>query len=164
MAYTKILVVVAIIIAAVIIAAAPKGMSVLEMTATLNSMDTTQGELDTFMTLSASIPSGLDAMGRNTLIVPTDAAFDAYFTQRGTTLDEVLADPEEVERLVESHIIRGYRNSAGLEQPANIRTKAGTTIAMENGVLSLGETSAQVIRRDAYAGNGIVHVINGVLA
>lgn len=162
MSYTRYLVVSTLIIAAVVIsAAAPRGMSLIEVTALMNTQSTTSGELDTFLSLAARSSVGLESMGRDTLLVPNDAAFDAYFER--TSTDPSSLDQNTIDRLVEAHLIRGKRDAAGLEQPKTIRTRAGTSLSVEDGVLSNGERSARIIRADANAANGIVHVINGVL-
>ena len=165
MGRTKYLVIITLLTAAVIIAAAaPKGPSVLEITASLNAIGETKGNLDTYVALSSQSSFGLDRMGRRTIIAPNDAAFDEYFAAQGTTLDAVLSDQNEVDRLVGSHLIRGYRSSSQLVQANTLRTNEGTAINVENGVFTYEGSSAKIVRPDAYAANGVVHVIDGVLA
>jgi uncharacterized surface protein with fasciclin (FAS1) repeats len=164
MATARYLLIATILVAAIIIAAAPKGSSVLEVTAMLNNVGTTKGEVDTFLALASHSSLALEKVGRNTLIVPADTAFDAYFEARGTDLETVLADSAEVDRIVGSHVIRGSRDSTRMEQPAKLRTIAGTTIEVSEGRLISGDAEARIIRPDANAANGIVHVISGVLA
>ena len=155
---------VTIILASLIIAASmPRGLSLIEITASLNSVSTTRGELDTFLAIAPHSSVGFDQLGRRTLFVPNDAAFEAYFERTGTTLDTLIEDPETIDLIVNSHLIRGARTASQLERPSRLNTIGRTTILVEDSVLTQGTLSARIIRPDAHAGNGIVHVIDGVL-
>lgn len=153
-----------ILVAALIIAAATvRGPSLLEITASLNSVSTTRGELDTFVAITSHSSGGLEQLGRRTLLAPNDDAFESYFERTGTDLDTLLSDTETVDRIVDAHLIRGGLSSTQLLQRPRIRTIGDTNINVEDGLLTQGSYSARIIRADAYAANGVVHVIDGVL-
>ena len=153
-----------ILVAALIIAAAmPRGPSLLEITASLNSVSTTRGELDTFVAITSQSSDGLERFGRRTLLAPNDDAFEAYFERTETDLDTLLEDTQTIDRIVNAHLLNGGRSSAQLLQAARHRTIEGTTITVEEGILTQGPYSAHIVRGDAYASNGVVHVIDNVL-
>ena len=104
-----------------------------------------------------------DANGEFTVFAPTDEAFEAL---PDGTLDNLLADPEQLSNILLYHVIA---HSAVASDTA--LSLVGTTQVMANGeklaltlrgdALYLNESV--VIETDIEASNGVIHVINSVL-
>ena len=120
----------------------------------------------------AGLAETLAGAGPYTVFAPDDAAFEAYVASAGlTSADDLLADPN-LSSILEGHVVPSALLSADIL--AQAEAAGGTlevaalngspiTITVDGGVVTLNGT-ATVTTADLAAGNGVVHVIDGVLA
>ena len=122
-----------------------------------------------------------ESPGPFTFFSPSDAAIDKL----GTIWDKILADPVQKERVLRSHIIRGYMSARDLTNasPGSLTSAddgtvltvsreavalqgGGTAVAFnvgQGGVVSLNDGQGAVTDADIAATNGVMHVVDGVL-
>jgi uncharacterized surface protein with fasciclin (FAS1) repeats len=136
-----------------------------------NVVDTAKS-VGTFETLlaaaqAAGLAEALATTDGITVFAPTDEAFAAL--PAGTV--ETLLKPENKEQLVAiltMHVLpRELASNQLLDRPFHVRTLNGgerLTISAEvGGVTVAGSNSANVVKADVRADNGIIHVIDSVL-
>jgi uncharacterized surface protein with fasciclin (FAS1) repeats len=121
---------------------------------------------------AAGLSETLAGAGPYTVFAPTDAAFEAYVTSAGlASADDLLADPN-LASILQGHVVPSALLSADILSQAE--AAGGTlevtalngspiTITVADGVVTLNGT-AKVTTADLAASNGVVHVIDGVLA
>jgi uncharacterized surface protein with fasciclin (FAS1) repeats len=121
---------------------------------------------------AAGLAETLAGTGPYTIFAPNDAAFEAYVTSAGlTSADDLLADPN-LASILEGHVVPSALLSTDIV--AQAEAAGGTlevaalngspiTITVDGGTVTLNGT-ATVTMPDMAAGNGVVHVIDGVLA
>lgn len=123
-----------------------------------------------FNTLVAALQAtGLDSVladesSQFTVFAPTDAAFNALGQD---TVNALLADPDTLKDILLYHVISG--TSADAKTAVSL---AGTKITAANGdefALSLNDGNlyvnlSQVTATDVFASNGVIHVIDTMLA
>jgi uncharacterized surface protein with fasciclin (FAS1) repeats len=121
---------------------------------------------------SAGLAETLAGPGPYTIFAPNDAAFEAYVSSAGlASADDLLADPN-LASVLEGHVVPSALLSADIL--AQAETAGGTlevaalngspiTVTVADGVVTLNGT-ATVTTADLAASNGVVHVIDGVLA
>lgn len=107
---------------------------------------------------TAGLVDTLEGEGPFTVFAPTDAAF----ARLGPTLDELLADPERLARILKHHIVAGDLSAAHLGEQTELTTLADTTLTIEAGPPVHVEGSG-VVEPDLTASNGVVHGIDEVL-
>ena len=107
---------------------------------------------------TAGLVEALEAEGPFTVFAPTDAAF----ARLGERLDELLADPETLARILKHHVVSGSYPSTALSEPMELTTLADTTIAVEPGTPPHVGGSG-VVEPNLTATNGVVHGIDEVL-
>ncbi len=100
--------------------------------------------------------------GPFTVFAPTDPAFAAL---PETTLDALLADPAELARVLQLHIVAGRYTAADLEDGMELESLLGETLTVEvdeEGTVRIN--GATVLEGDMKeASNGVLHAINQVL-
>ncbi len=122
-------------------------------------------EAGTFTTLAAALDaaglvSTLQGEGPFTVFAPTDAAFRKL---PAGTVEALLANPEELKRVLTYHVVAGKVTAA----QAMTLTEAGTVagikapIQVRNGSVYVG--GAKVTTADVQASNGIIHIIDTVM-
>jgi uncharacterized surface protein with fasciclin (FAS1) repeats len=121
---------------------------------------------------AAGLAETLAGAGPYTIFAPNDAAFEAYVASAGlTSADDLLADPN-LSSILEGHVVPSALLSADILSQAE--AAGGTlevaalngspiTITVDGGIVTLNGT-ATVTTADLAASNGVVHVIDGVLA
>ena len=115
----------------------------------------------------AGLVETLSGAGDFTVFAPTNAAFDALFTELGITLDDL--SEEQVRNIVLYHgigsSVRSTDLSNGYVSTLNTASPDADALSLliniDNGVFINGTT--QVTMADIDADNGVVHVINEVL-
>ena len=117
-----------------------------------------------FKTLVAAVKAaGLQAtltdQGPFTVFAPTDEAFAKL---PAGTLDKLLANPEQLKKVLLNHVVAGDVRAASVVKLTSTKTLNGTSLAIDakDGVKVGG---AKVIKADVVASNGVVHVIDTVL-
>jgi uncharacterized surface protein with fasciclin (FAS1) repeats len=121
---------------------------------------------------AAGLAETLAGAGPYTIFAPNDAAFEAYVSSAGlASADDLLADPN-LASILEGHVVPSALLSADIISQAE--AAGGTlevaalngspiTVTVADGVVTLNGT-ATVTTADLAASNGVVHVIDGVLA
>ncbi len=111
---------------------------------------------------AAGLVETLKGEGPFTVFAPTDAAFAKL--PAGTT--ETLLKPEnkaKLQRMLSYHVVPGSVSAAAVAKMSSARTVSGDTVtiaAHDGGVMV---NSANVVKADIAASNGIIHVIDTVL-
>jgi transforming growth factor-beta-induced protein len=118
----------------------------------------------------AGLVETLSGEGPFTVFAPTDAAFEAALTEMGITAEELLANPD-LAGILTYHVVAGKLMAADVLAAveagggtASVETVNGAPIEVTvvDGVVTLNGT-ATVTAADLEAGNGVVHVIDGVI-
>jgi uncharacterized surface protein with fasciclin (FAS1) repeats len=118
----------------------------------------------------AGLVETLSGEGPFTVFAPTDAAFEAALTDMSMTAEDLLANPD-LASILTYHVIPGKLLAADVLAAveagggtASVETVNGAPIeiTVADGVVTLNGT-ATVTVADLEAGNGVVHVIDGVL-
>ncbi len=119
---------------------------------------------------AAGLSSVLDGEGPFTLFAPTDAAFLSAFTAE--ELEELLADDADKEEdlaalagILSYHVVNDLILASDITEgtnAVNALTGIGLNVTLdENGVTIQG---ANVVQTDIRVGNGVIHLVDGVLA
>jgi uncharacterized surface protein with fasciclin (FAS1) repeats len=109
----------------------------------------------------AGLDGTLDGPGTFTVFAPTDAAFTAL---PSPILDAVLADPALLTFILTYHVAPVTALSTGLSDGMMVTTLAGldVTVTIANGNVFINQ--AQVTVADIVTDNGVVHVIDAIIA
>lgn len=111
------------------------------------------------LVVQAGLVEALSGEGPFTVFAPVNAAFAALPAE---TLDAVAGDPALLNKVLTHHVVAGEVMAADLVDGMSVTTLSGQDITID---LSMGAkvNGATVIAADLKAGNGVVHVIDGVL-
>nr|AHN05555.1 transforming growth factor beta induced protein [Branchiostoma belcheri] len=111
---------------------------------------------------TAQLEEMLDRPGTYTFFAPTDRAFNAL---PENALPNLLANPEQLSKILEYHVVENVLNSKavspGVAIPLATLQGGQVTVRNVNGVVTVN--SATVERADLINTNGIIHVIDKVL-
>jgi hypothetical protein len=121
--------------------------------------DTTLTTLETAVT-QAQLVDALSGEGPFTVFAPNDTAFADL---EDGLLDSLLADPTgDLATILQFHVVPGRFMSSDLAEGAMLTTLEGEALEIS---LTGGATvnDIAILRTDLLAGNGVVHVIGGVL-
>ena len=110
---------------------------------------------------AASLTETLRSDGPFTVFAPTDAAFDAL---PDGVLDALLADVPALTDLLTYHMLNGETLAAGLNDGDRLRTVSGDSLDIRIEGENIFVNNAQIIFSDLTAGNGVVHLIDAILA
>jgi uncharacterized surface protein with fasciclin (FAS1) repeats len=110
---------------------------------------------------AAGLTQELAGAGPFTLFAPTD---DAFAELPDGTLEELLADPAQLESLLLYHVVPGEYPAADLVTESSLATAQGSDlpVTVEGETVMVGD--AIVVETDITAGNGVIHVIDQVLS
>lgn len=101
----------------------------------------------------------LEGPGPLTVFAPTDHAFARLSdSQRQRLLD----NKDKLTQLLSNHIARGRFSATDLLQREYIDTIGGERVALERGGQSLSLGGANIVKTDLVAGNGVVHIVDGL--
>jgi uncharacterized surface protein with fasciclin (FAS1) repeats len=121
-------------------------------------------ELTSFAALlrTANLTQSLSGTGPYTVLAPNDAAFKAL----PDSMRQQLNDPahrEQLQDLLNNHIIAGKLTTADLQDGAILKTAAGRQlkVSKRNGTVRIG--NARVVESDGMSNNGVLHTLNRVL-
>jgi uncharacterized surface protein with fasciclin (FAS1) repeats len=146
-------------------------MSEEEMAAASGDVTLVASERDDLTTLVAAIDAAglletLQGEGPFTIFAPTDEAFEAYFGEMGMTLDDAATDPAGLAVLLQGHVVAAADDStmvtAMVDNP--FVTLAGTELPVTVDGDSITIGGANIVEADIFATNGVIHVIDTVLA
>jgi uncharacterized surface protein with fasciclin (FAS1) repeats len=111
--------------------------------------------------LSTSFAPALKSGNTFTILAPSNAAF------QGMDINALKEDPDALSELVRFHILGGTIDSKLLDLGGDFRTITSTSIRVEGGgdvtLFDSHGNSATLVKMDAFARNGVLHVISGVL-
>eukprot|EP00198_Chlamydomonas_reinhardtii_P011240 XP_001700577.1 fasciclin-like protein [Chlamydomonas reinhardtii] len=124
--------------------------------------------------VAASDPAFLAAVTdptfRGTILAPSNAAFAATLASLNVTAAQLLADKDNLRRILNAHIIPNaavFSNQLSNNQTVNTTGGALLTVSIGNGIVrfNAAKSSAKVVAADVSIGNGraVVHVIDRVL-
>jgi uncharacterized surface protein with fasciclin (FAS1) repeats len=110
---------------------------------------------------AAGLTSNLSAQGPYTVFAPTDEAFKAL---PAGTVDNLLKPENKTKlaQLLSYHVVPGRITSSQLKS-GNVKTVAGTNIAVTVSSSGVTVNKAKVTQADIPASNGIVHVVDTVI-
>ena len=110
---------------------------------------------------AAGLVSTLQGDGPFTVFAPTNAAFEAL---QDDLLAALLGDTDQLTELLTYHVVPGELFASELSDGQTLTTVQGDqlTVTIEGGAVFVD--GARVTMPDVNAGNGVVHVVDGVLA
>ncbi|HSK69865.1 MAG TPA: fasciclin domain-containing protein, partial [Candidatus Limnocylindria bacterium] len=110
----------------------------------------------------AGLLETLRGEGPFTVFAPTDAAFEAFFAQRGVTAEELLSHPG-LESLLLYHVLAGKVLSTDLQNGMTAETLSGRKVMVDMTGGAVRINTSGVTGADVEASNGVVHVVDRVL-
>lgn len=122
---------------------------------------TSAGSFTTLLTAAeaAGLVETLTGEGPYTVFAPTDEAF----AELGSTVDDLLANPDELRDVLLYHVVEGEVTAAEVVELDSATTVQGDDLA----IMVEGDTvmvnDATVVQADVMASNGVIHVIDKVL-
>ena len=115
---------------------------------------------------AAGLTSALTGDGPFTIFAPTDEAFEDYLGEMGMTADDALADTEFLSTLLQGHVVEAGDDSAMVAGMVDnpFVSLAGTElpVTVDGDTITIG--GATIVEADIFATNGVIHVIDTVLA
>jgi uncharacterized surface protein with fasciclin (FAS1) repeats len=142
-----------------------------EMAAAEGDLVATAAGRDDLTTLVAAIEAaGLAATlageGPFTIFAPDDEAFVEYLGEMGMTAEDALADTAFLSSLLQGHVVEAADDSgmvAGMVDNPFV-SLAGTElpVTVDGDTITIG--GAEIVEADIFATNGVIHVIDTVLA
>ena len=146
-------------------------MSDEEMAAADGDLLTTASTRDDLTTLvaaveAAGLAAALSGEGPFTVFAPNDDAFEDYLGEMGMTEEDALADTEFLSTLLQGHVVEAGDDSAMVAGMVDnpFVTLAGTElpVTVDGDTITVG--GATIVEADIFATNGVIHVIDTVLA
>jgi uncharacterized surface protein with fasciclin (FAS1) repeats len=125
-------------------------------------------DLGTFVAAveAAGLADALAGDGPFTVFAPNDAAFEAYLGEMGMSVEDALADATSLSTLLQGHVVDAADDSsmvAGMVDNPFV-SLAGTElpVTVDGDTITIG--GAEIVEADLFATNGVIHVIDTVLA
>ena len=146
-------------------------MSEEEMAAAEGDLVVTAAGRSDLTTLVAAIEAaGLTATlagdGPFTIFAPSDDAFVAYLGEMGMTAEDALADTTFLSTLLQGHVVEAADDSgmvAGMvDNPFVSLSGTELPVTVDGDTITIG--GAEIVEADIFATNGVIHVIDTVLA
>jgi uncharacterized surface protein with fasciclin (FAS1) repeats len=109
---------------------------------------------------AAGLADALEQAGPLTVFAPNN---DAFAQLNQSDLTALLSDPTSLGDILEYHVVEGSYPSSELSDGDTLTTMQGTdlTVSVDGSTITVG--GAEVVQADIEAGNGVIHVIDGVL-
>ncbi len=121
------------------------------------------GRLNTFV--EAVTAAGLDEIlsmeGPFTVFAPTDEAFSAIPKEE---LDRIMSDVELLKRTLLYHVVDGRLSAKDIVRNLKVTTQEGADLVVTPRDGGIMINAARVIEADLSADNGVIHVVDLVLA
>jgi uncharacterized surface protein with fasciclin (FAS1) repeats len=110
---------------------------------------------------SDTVTSKLEGVRPITVFAPVDSAFEQLDP---ATLDAVMADPAQLDELLQQHVAAGVNTSDLLGSTEGLQTQAGSqlTFSSDGGSVMIND-AATVGCPDLDTSNGVIHLIDAVL-
>ena len=131
---------------------------------TKDIVDTAVGA-GTFKTLAkalteAGLVDTLKGAGPFTVFAPTD---DAFAKLPAGTLDKLLANKDELKRVLLFHVVSGQVKAADVVKLKSAKTVEGSDAKITVKGKEVMIDKAKVVKTDIAASNGVIHVLDSVL-
>ena len=101
----------------------------------------------------------LEGPGPFTVFVPID---DAFARLNDSQRDALFADKDKLVQLLSDHVVRGRLSATDLLQLRQVDTIAGRTVPIDRAGSAMSFGSADIIKTNLVAGNGVVHFVDGL--
>lgn len=115
---------------------------------------------------AAGLTGALSGEGPFTIFAPNDEAFMDYLGEMGMTAEDALADTEFLSTLLQGHVVEAGDDSAMVAGMVDnpFVSLAGTElpVTVDGDTITIG--GATIVEADIFATNGVIHVIDTVLA
>ena len=115
---------------------------------------------------AAGLTGALSGEGPFTIFAPNDEAFMDYLGEMGMTPEDALADTEFLSTLLQGHVVEAGDDSAMVAGMVDnpFVSLAGTElpVTVDGETITIG--GATIVEADVFATNGVIHVIDTVLA
>jgi uncharacterized surface protein with fasciclin (FAS1) repeats len=115
---------------------------------------------------AAGLTNALTGDGPFTIFAPNDEAFEDYLGEMGMTAEDALADTEFLSTLLQGHVVEAGDDSAMVAGMVDnpFVSLAGTElpVTVDGDTITIG--GATIVEADIFATNGVIHVIDTVLA
>ena len=115
---------------------------------------------------AAGLTGALSGDGPFTIFAPNDEAFMDYLGEMGMTAEDALADTEFLSTLLQGHVVEAGDDSAMVAGMVDnpFVSLAGTElpVTVDGDTITIG--GATIVEADIFATNGVIHVIDTVLA
>ena len=146
-------------------------MSDEEMAAAEGDLVVVASSRDDLTTLVAAVEAAglagtLATDGPFTIFAPNDEAFMDYLGEMGMTAEDALADTTFLSTLLQGHVVEAADDSGMVAGMVDVPfvSLAGTElpVTVDGDTITIG--GAQIVEADVFATNGVIHVIDTVLA
>ena len=150
-------------------AVAPAVDPMAETAATQSIAEIAAANPDLSILTAALKAAGLDTMmmdaGTYTVFAPTDEAFAALLTKLKVTKEELLANKDLLKTVLPYHVVPMVVKAADIPYGQEIKTVNGQsfTISDANVITDASGDTANIVKPDIMATNGVIHVIDTVL-
>ena len=115
---------------------------------------------------AAGLTGALTGEGPFTIFAPNDEAFEDYLGEMGMTAEDALADTVFLSTLLQGHVVEAGDDSAMVAGMVDnpFVSLAGTElpVTVDGDTITIG--GAEIVEADIFATNGVIHVIDTVLA
>lgn len=101
----------------------------------------------------------LDGPGPLTVFVPTDHAFDRLDESQR---EKLFSDEGKLVAVLSNLVVRDRLSATDLLQRERVQTIGGKSVPIDTGGKSMSFGSADIIKTNLVAGNGVVHIIDGL--
>ena len=148
-----------------------ENMSDDEMAAAVGDVTVLASERDDLSTLVAAIEAAglletLQGDGPFTIFAPTNDAFEAYLGEMGMTIEDAVADTATLSALLTNHVVSAADDSAMVagmvDNPFVSLAGNELPVTVDGDTITIG--GAEIVEADIFATNGVIHVIDTVLA
>ena len=115
---------------------------------------------------AAGLAATLAEDGPFTIFAPNDEAFMDYLGEMGMTAEDALADTTFLSTLLQGHVVEAADDSSMVAGMVDVPfvSLAGTElpVTVDGDTITIG--GAEIVDADVFATNGVIHVIDTVLA
>lgn len=109
---------------------------------------------------AAGMTSALEEAGPLTVFAPNN---DAFAGLDQADLTELLTNPQQLGDILRYHVVEGAVTSSDLEDGQTLTTLEGSDLTVSVDGSTISVDGAEVVEPDIEAGNGVIHIIDGVI-
>merc|ERR1719345_564630 len=111
--------------------------------------------------VAGNLTATLSGKGPYTVFAPTN---DAFGKIPAAALQKLLANPTELDKVLEYHVLAGKFSMRDLMAVLSVQTLEGENVKVSGSGKVINVNEAKVLKADVEASNGVVHVIDTVLS